>query len=41
MQDELRTNPFLRAEEPALQAYTGKKDRVEVLGALRKSKDNF
>ena len=41
VQDELQFNPFLRPEEPALQAYTGKKDPVEVLGALRKRKDNF
>ena len=41
LQDELQTNPFLRPEEPALQAYTGKKDPVEVLGALRKKKDKF
>lgn len=41
LQDELQTNPFLRPEEPALQAYTGKKDPVEVLGALRKKKDKL
>lgn len=41
MQDELQTNPFLRPQEPALQAYTGKKDPVEVLGTLRKKKDSF
>ena len=41
LQDELRTNPFMRPEEPALQAYTGKKDPVEILGALRQRKDKF
>ena len=41
LQDELQTNPFLRPTEPALQAYTGEKDPVQVLGALRKKKDKF
>ena len=41
LQDELQTNPFLRPEKPALQAYAGAKDPVEVLGVLRKKKDVF
>ena len=38
---ELRTNPFLRADDPAMQARWGGGDPVETFAALRSAKDNF
>lgn len=38
---ELATNPFLRADDPALQARWGGGDAVETFAALRAAKDNF
>lgn len=38
-QEELAYNPFLRCREPALAAFTGKSDPVDVLGWTRKLKD--
>ena len=39
MQEELSYNPFLRCREPALAAFTGCKDPVQVLGVTRQRKD--
>lgn len=41
LQDELKFNPFLRCQTPGLQAFTGKQDPVDVIGATRKAKDSF
>lgn len=41
VQEELRTNPFLRCDQPALAAYTGKSDPRGVLAELRRRKDSF
>ncbi|MDP4539626.1 hydroxyacylglutathione hydrolase [Qipengyuania sp. DY56-A-20] len=38
---ELATNPFLRADEPALQARWGGEDPAQTFAALRAGKDNF
>lgn len=38
---ELATNPFLRADDPALQARWGGGTPVETFAALRSAKDNF
>ena len=38
---ELATNPFLRADDPALQARGGGASPVETFAALRSAKDNF
>lgn len=38
---ELATNPFLRADEPGLQARWGGGDAVATFAALRSAKDNF
>ena len=38
---ELATNPFLRADEPALQAQWGGEDPAQTFAALRAGKDNF
>lgn len=38
---ELATNPFLRADDPALQARWGGASPVETFAALRSAKDNF
>ncbi len=38
---ELATNPFLRADDPAVQARWGGGDAVETFAALRSAKDNF
>lgn len=38
---ELATNPFLRADDPALQARWGGSTPVETFAALRSAKDNF
>ena len=40
-QAEKTFNPFLRCDEPALQAFAGSKDPVDVLAAVRRAKDNF
>ena len=41
--EEAATNPFLRADDPALQAASGMEGRppAEVFAAIRKAKDNF
>ncbi|KAJ1951841.1 Cytoplasmic glyoxalase II [Linderina pennispora] len=39
--EELATNPFMRVDQPALQAVTGETDPVKVLGAIRRLKDRF
>jgi len=41
LERELVTNPFLRADEPALQARWGGGDAVTTFAALRKAKDGF
>lgn len=38
---ELATNPFLRADEPAMQARWGGTDPAETFAALRAAKDSF
>ena len=38
---ELATNPFLRADDPAMQARWGGGDAVETFAALRAAKDSF
>ena len=38
---ELATNPFLRADDPALQARWGGGNAVETFATLRSAKDNF
>jgi hydroxyacylglutathione hydrolase len=38
---ELATNPFLRADDPALQARWGGGDAVATFAALRAAKDSF
>ncbi|KAF9967964.1 hypothetical protein BGZ65_012844, partial [Modicella reniformis] len=39
--EELLCNPFLRVNEPALQAFTGKADPIDVMHVLRELKNNF
>jgi len=39
--DELRTNPFLRCDQPSLQQRFPGANGAEVLGAVRKAKDSF
>ncbi|MEM6627049.1 MAG: hydroxyacylglutathione hydrolase [Pseudomonadota bacterium] len=42
MAKELATNPFLRADDPSLQAFVGKPgDAVAAFGEIRARKDNF
>ena len=41
VQEELDTNPFLRAHLPGLQTRMGTEDTVTCLGRLRELKDNF
>lgn len=41
LQEEFLYNPFLRVTEEAVQKFTGRKEPVEVLRALRTEKDNF
>jgi hydroxyacylglutathione hydrolase len=41
LERELATNPFLRADEPALQARWGKGDAVTTFAALRSAKDVY
>ncbi|XP_031562767.1 hydroxyacylglutathione hydrolase, mitochondrial-like [Actinia tenebrosa] len=38
---EFKFNPFMRVREESLKKYTGKSDPIDVMGALRKEKDNF
>ncbi|WP_338468510.1 hydroxyacylglutathione hydrolase [Novosphingobium sp. ZN18A2] len=38
---EMETNPFLRADDPAMQARWGGGNAVETFAALRAAKDNF
>ncbi|KAG0276393.1 hypothetical protein BGZ95_007601 [Linnemannia exigua] len=39
--EELLVNPFLRVNEPSLQASTGKTDPIDVMHDLRELKNNF
>ncbi|KAK9841253.1 hypothetical protein WJX74_002618 [Apatococcus lobatus] len=39
--DEQKFNPFLRCQTAGLQAFTGKQDPIDVIGATRKAKDSF
>ncbi|WP_210527271.1 hydroxyacylglutathione hydrolase [Rubellimicrobium arenae] len=43
LSDEIATNPFLRADDPALKSAMGMPDRpdAEVFGAIRSAKDRF
>jgi hydroxyacylglutathione hydrolase len=41
LERELATNPFLRADDPALQARWGGGDAVATFAALREAKDSF
>ncbi len=41
LERELATNPFLRADDPAMQARWGGGDAVQTFAALRSAKDNF
>lgn len=41
LERELATNPFLRADDPAMQARWGGGDAVATFAALRSAKDNF
>lgn len=41
LERELRTNPFLRADDPAMQARWGGGDAVATFAALRSAKDSF
>ncbi|CAL5189558.1 unnamed protein product [Lathyrus oleraceus] len=41
IEEELETNPFMRADLPAIQAKVGRSSPVEALGELRKWKDNW
>ncbi|SFG33157.1 hydroxyacylglutathione hydrolase [Novosphingobium sp. CF614] len=41
LERELKTNPFLRADDPALQARWGGGDAVATFAALRSAKDSF
>ncbi|MCB2079510.1 MAG: hydroxyacylglutathione hydrolase, partial [Novosphingobium sp.] len=41
LERELATNPFLRADNPAMQARWGGGDAVSTFKALREAKDNF
>lgn len=41
LERELRTNPFLRADDPAMQARWGGGDAVATFTALRSAKDSF
>ncbi|KAJ2334454.1 Cytoplasmic glyoxalase II [Coemansia sp. RSA 2681] len=39
--EELATNPFMRVDQPALQIAASRTDPVDVLGEIRRMKDNF
>ncbi|KXT04495.1 hypothetical protein AC578_8697 [Pseudocercospora eumusae] len=39
--DEKQFNVFMRLDDPEVQQYTGKKDRVEVMAALREAKNSM
>jgi hydroxyacylglutathione hydrolase len=41
LERELAANPFLRADDPDMQARWGGGDAVETFAALRAAKDNF
>ncbi|MCJ2177039.1 hydroxyacylglutathione hydrolase [Novosphingobium album (ex Hu et al. 2023)] len=41
LERELKTNPFLRADDPAMQARWGGGDAIATFAALRSAKDNF
>ena len=41
LERELATNPFLRADDPALQSRWGGGDAVATFAALRSAKDSF
>ncbi|KAJ2890872.1 hypothetical protein GGI21_006025, partial [Coemansia aciculifera] len=39
--EELATNPFMRVDQPALQIAASRTSAIDVLGELRRMKDNF
>ncbi|KAJ2489759.1 Cytoplasmic glyoxalase II [Coemansia sp. RSA 2050] len=39
--EELATNPFMRVDQPALQSASNQTDPIDVLGEIRRMKDNF
>lgn len=39
--DEKKVNPFMRVNEPSVQAHAGKSDGISTMFAIRKEKDNF
>lgn len=39
--DELKFNPFMRTNQPNVQAFTGKRDPVECMAELRERKNRF
>lgn len=39
--DEKTFNVFMRLDDPEVQKFTGKKDRVEVMAALREAKNSM
>jgi hypothetical protein len=41
LQDEYRTNPFMRVDRPAVAAGTGRTDKVEVLYEIRLRKNQW
>ncbi|QIW95767.1 hypothetical protein AMS68_001285 [Peltaster fructicola] len=41
MGDEKKWNVFMRLEDPAIQKFTGKTNRVDVMSALREGKNNM
>ncbi len=41
LERELRTNPFMRCTDPAVQAFTGKSDPLQVFTELRRRKDTW
>lgn len=41
IEEEWQTNPFLRLDSPAIRAFTGAKDQVAAMKAVRKGKDEW
>ena len=39
--DELKFNPFMRTNQPDVQAFTGKTDLVQCMAELRERKNKF
>ncbi|KYG39733.1 hypothetical protein M433DRAFT_10072 [Acidomyces richmondensis BFW] len=39
--DEKAHNVFMRLDDPVVQKFTGKTDRVDVMGALREAKNSM